>query len=166
MNKLCLLAAAGLAACLAACSSFDVAPPYTAAGNDVPKDQLARLIVHNEKDTAPSLVPYEWIASNYAVVTRIDYKTIGRSGSMLGSAVTGEYDYPNEVYLPAGHHTVTIGVMTGCGLMEMDNELDVKAGVTYDAYGIFKSSYAVTNGSIGGCQALAPTQPRKPDTSQ
>jgi len=166
VSKLLLFFAAGLAGCLAACASFDVAPPYVTAGNDVPKDQLARLIVHNEKDTAPSLVPYEWIASDYAVVTRLDYKTLGKSGALLGSAVTGEYDYPNEVDFPAGHHMVTIGVMTGCGLMELDIPLDAKAGVTYDSYGIFKSSYAAVNGTIGGCQAGAPIYPRTPDVQK
>lgn len=163
MNRLGLLSAAGLVASLVACSSLEVAPPYVSAGNNIPKDQLAQVIVHNEADTPPSKVPYEWIASSYAVVTRLDYKTLGKSGAMLGSAISGDYYYPNEVAMPAGHHTVTVGVMTGCGLMEVDNELDAKAGVIYDVYGVFKSSYAVANGVIGGCQAIGITQERKPD---
>jgi hypothetical protein len=104
----------------------------------------------------PPGLPYGWYVAEYVVITRFDDKALGKPGALLGAAITGDFEFPKEVDLAPGEHNFTLGVMTGCGLMELDMRIKAEPGKAYSAYGIVKNSYTVSNGTAGGgCQSTA-----------
>ena len=149
---------------LCACATLNVSPPYRQAPAGLPSGQLSRLIVHDQKEGVPPYLPYGWMGADYVVITTLDGKDLGKRGALLGAPVTGDFEFPKEADIAAGLHTISIGVMTSCGFMELDTQFTATAGTIYEAYGIIKNTYAMNYGQTGGgCQASAPIYHRNAD---